>query len=119
MFCLKDNDSFDIFNECPLLVSNDYCLRKFTNVIKEQLFYFEKPKIFKNFQHLFVNEKLIRIFNDNEDCFNKIKINDLIILLPTALNEEVYSKTEYPALRKDHISIIEKFNFKIGYDIGD
>ncbi len=37
----------------------------------------------------------------------KIKINDLIILLPTALNEEIYSKTEYPALRKDDIIILQ------------
>jgi hypothetical protein len=107
MFCLKDKDFFNIIDGCPLLVSNDNQLRKFTKVKNGQLFYFEKPKIFKNIQHLFVNEHLIRILSKNEDYFKNIKIYDLIILLPTALNEEVYSKTEYPALRKDDIIILQ------------
>jgi hypothetical protein len=106
-FCLKDKDFFNIINGCPLLVSNDNYLRKFTKVKNEQLFCFEKPKIFKDIQHLFVNENLIRILNENEDYFKKIKINDLSLLLPTALNEEIYTKTEYPALIKDDIIILQ------------
>lgn len=107
IFCLKEKDFFNIIDGCPLLVSNDNQLRKFTKVKNEQLFYFEKPKIFKNIQHLFLNEHLIRFFNKNEDYFKKIKINDLSLLLPTALNEEIYSKTEYPALIKDDIIILQ------------
>jgi hypothetical protein len=107
-FCLKDKRYFfSIINGCPLLVSNDNHLQKFTNVKNEQLFYFKKPTIFKDIQHLFVNENLVRILNENEDYFKNIKIDDLIILLPTALNEEIYSKTEYPALRKDDIIILQ------------
>jgi hypothetical protein len=107
MFCLKDKNFFNVINGCPLLVSNDNYLRKFTIAKNEHLFYFKKPTIFKDIQHLFVNENLIRILNENEDYFKKIKIDDLILLLPTALNEKIYSKTEYPALIKDDIIILQ------------
>jgi len=100
------------YDGCPLLVSNDNIVRKFTSDKIEQLFYYKYAELFMDMQHKFLHKSLFRFFpiKSQKDFFKTITISDLNLLLPTTLKKNVFcdENNSTPILRENEIKKLSK-----------
>ncbi len=106
-FCKEEENFYKIIEGSALLVSNDQILRRFS--LDQKLFLFDDPSIFKNNGDQFLSTDLKEIFEEDEiEYFESIKIEDLNLLLPSALDKRLYCDSNLPILEIVDKSIIQK-----------
>ena len=119
-FCLSEDSELDQkvkMENCPLLVTNDGVLRRFTKLANSQPFLFMDCHIFENFQDKFVNLEIANLLRDKSSYFQKITIDYLAKLLPNALDEDHYNRsnktTKFVEIKNQSDSMIIESIWKI------